>query len=158
MVSIRLLDFLQNTLMSRLMIPVIHPAYAAHLVGGSPGEFPADRTPSETCFEIVSDNYAHKPIHPHAIRSFRERLDHKLLVLRSPSLHDLLRTRINYRPHIVLNIFLLPTFIVKGHSTRGQRFQHHSNVDFWPTCDTYMKIWNANLDEFLHKLKHPFPR
>src|SRR6266478_7225025 len=133
MVSIRLLDFLQNTLMSRLTIPAIHPAYAAHLVEDSPEGFPADRTPSGTCFEIVSDHYAHKPIHPHAIRSFRERLDHKFLVLCSPSRHDLLRTRINNRPDIVCHIFLLPTFIVEGHSTRGQRFEHLPNIDFWPT-------------------------
>jgi hypothetical protein len=47
---------------------------------------------------------------------------------------------------------------VKGHSARGQRFEDISYVDFGVTGDTYTKIWNMKLDEFLQKLKHPFAR
>jgi len=47
---------------------------------------------------------------------------------------------------------------MEGYLARGQRLEDTSYVDFWPTRDTYMKIWYMKVDEFLHKLKNPFAR
>ena len=97
-------------------------------------------------------------IYVHPVSSFREHLNHEFLVLCPPSPHDRLRIRVDDRLDIVHDVLLLPTLVVKGHPTRGQRFEDISYVNFWATRDTYTKIWKTKLDEFLHELKHAFAR
>ena len=97
-------------------------------------------------------------IHIHSIRSLGERLDHKFLVLGSPSSHDLFRFRINNRPNIGRDIFFLSALIMKRHPAKGKGFEDVSNVDFWPARDTNSKIRKAKFDEFLHKPKYFFAR
>jgi hypothetical protein len=52
----------------------------------------------------------------------------------------------------------LSALIVERHSARGQRLEDISYVNFWATCDTYMKVWYMKVDKLLHKLKDPFAR
>src|SRR5580658_5040024 len=99
--------------------------------------------------------HKNKLIHIHPVSSFRERLNHNFLVILLPSLHVCIRIRVNDRPNIVCNIFLLSSFIVKRHPERGQGLNGISYIDLGAAPDTYMKIWKAKVDEFLQKLKHP---
>jgi hypothetical protein len=45
---------------------------------------------------------------------------------------------------------------MKRYSTRGQRVEDLSNVDFGAAGDTNMKMWKAKIDEFLNKPENPF--
>jgi len=47
---------------------------------------------------------------------------------------------------------------MERHPARGQRLKDISYVNFWATCDTYMKVWYMKVDELIHKLKNPFAR
>ena len=70
----------------------------------------------------------------HPIGSFRERLDHQLLVFISPSPH--LCIRVNHRGNIVDNVLPLSTLVVKGHRTRCQRPKGSTDVDLGATGNT----------------------
>jgi hypothetical protein len=52
----------------------------------------------------------------------------------------------------------LSALIVERHLARSQGLKDVSYVNFWATCDTYMKVWYMKVDELLHKLKDPFAR
>jgi hypothetical protein len=45
---------------------------------------------------------------------------------------------------------------MKRHSTRGQRVEDISNVDFGAAGDTNMEMREAKIDEFLNKPENPF--
>ena len=122
------------------MTPVIRPGYDEHLVEGSAEGFPADRTPTDTFLKMSTSVTSVKQFNLHAIGSFRECPNHKLLVLCLPSLHDWLGIRVNNRPNIVFNILLLSTLIMKRYLARGQRFKDILYIDFSSTRDTDMKI------------------
>jgi len=47
---------------------------------------------------------------------------------------------------------------MEGHSAGGQRLKDIPYIEFWATSDTYTKVWNLKVDEFLHKLKNPIAR
>src|SRR6202522_1143340 len=99
--------------------------------------------------------HKHKLIHTHSISSFGERLNHKFLVFLLPSPHVCIQIRVNDRPDIVCNIFLLSSLIVKRHPERGQRLNGISYIDFGAARDANMNIWKAKVDKFLQKQKNP---
>ena len=94
--------------------------YAGHLAESSDGGIPADRTPTETCFKFLN-KYHECELGSAYIPSalFRECLNYKFLVLFPPSAHNLFRIRVNDRPNVVRNIFLLSSLVMKRHS--GER-------------------------------------
>jgi hypothetical protein len=49
----------------------------------------------------------------------------------------------------------LSALIVKRHSTRGQRLEDFPYVYFGAARDTYMKMREMKVDEFLHELRNP---
>jgi len=42
---------------------------------------------------------------------------------------------------------------MEAHPTRGKRLKDLAYIDFWPTCNTNMKIWNVKLDQLFDELK-----
>ena len=144
--------------MSHPKTPVIHRVYVGRLVEDSAGGFPADRTPTETCFKVSTIITIVKQFDLHSISSFGKRLNDKFLVLWPPSPHDLLRIRVNNRPNVVCNILPLSSLVMKRYSTRSQRFKDILYVDLWSARDAYMKITKREVDEFFQKLKHHFAR
>jgi hypothetical protein len=48
--------------------------------------------------------------------------------------------------------------IVERHPAGSQRLEDISYVNFWATCDAYMKVRYVKVHELLHKLKDPFAR
>jgi len=92
----------------------------------------------------------------HAIGSFRERLNHEVLILRPPPLHDWFRIRVDHRSDIIRNVLLLSSLVMKGYSERGKWIKDVSYVDLWPACDANMKIWKVKLDKLLDELKDTF--
>ena len=144
--------------MSRPETLAIRPRCDGRLVEDSNEAFPADRTPNDTCSHYSTEITAVDQFNLHSVRSFRERLDHKFLVLLPPSLHDLLRIRVDNRPNIVCNILLLSSFVVKGYSERSQRFKDAAYVELWSASDTNMKILKREIEELLQKLKHHLAR
>jgi len=143
--------------MSHPMILAIHPGYAEHLVEDSVAGFPIGNIPNETCLLIEYAILAYR-ICLHAISPFRERLDHEILILGSPSLHDWFRIRVNHGPNIVHDIFLLSALVMKGHRAGCKRIEDVSYVNLWATCDTDMKIWEVKLDKLLHKQEDALAR
>jgi hypothetical protein len=71
----------------------------------------------------------------HAISLLRECLDYKSSVIFPPSLH--LGVRLNNRPHIFEDIFLLSTLIMNREVARRQRFESSPDVDLRSTCYAY---------------------
>jgi len=47
---------------------------------------------------------------------------------------------------------------MERHPARGHELKDISYVNFWATCDTYMKVWYMKVDEILQKLKDAFAR
>jgi hypothetical protein len=47
---------------------------------------------------------------------------------------------------------------VERHLTGSQRLEDIPYIDFWATCDTYMKVWYIKVNELLYKLNNPLVR
>ena len=65
----------------------------------------------------------------HAVGSFRQRLDHQIFIIRSPSSHCSTRGRVDDVSNVVGDVSLLSAFIVQGDRTKCQRLEHSSDVD-----------------------------
>ena len=92
--------------------------------------------------------------HLHPIGSVGERLDDQVLILDSPFAHP--RVRVDDSANVLGDVLLLPSLVVKGHLTGRQGLQSNSDVDFWATRDTYMKIWEEKFDKLLHEIQDQF--
>ena len=89
----------------------------------------------------------------HSVCSFRQRLDHQILIVRPPSPHRRARGRVDNVSNVVLDVLFLSAFIVQGNGTECQRFDDSSDVDLRATGRTNVKFWQVKVDEFLHELK-----
>ena len=97
---------------------------------------------------------AWKATHVHSVGSFGERLDDESLILLTPPLQPLVR--INDRTDVIDDVFLLSVLVVEGDAVGCQGIKGGSYVNFGTTCDTYVKIWEADTDKVLNKVKHLF--
>ena len=127
----------------------VHEEYVAGLAGNSAGEFPIGRKPIETCDNISEIDVPVALGHSHPIGLVGERLDDQFLIFLAPLAH--IRVRVDDRADIINDVLLLPSFLVKGHSTSRQRFQGSSDVDFRSTRDAYMKMGEGKFDQLLHE-------
>ena len=50
----------------------------------------------------------------HSISSFRQRLDHQILIICSPSSHCCTRGRVDDIPNVLSDVFFLSAFVVQG--------------------------------------------
>jgi hypothetical protein len=64
----------------------------------------------------------------------------------------------NKRAHIVRDILLLSTLIVKGYGVWGQRFQDGLDIELRATGDTDVEVWEAKVNQFADELKYLFSR
>ena len=87
----------------------------------------------------------------HSVRFFGQHLDNQLLVPIPPSPH--LAVRVYDSVHVVANIPLLSTFIMKRNSTIGKWLENIFDVSLWAASNTYMQVWNAQVDKVLQKAK-----
>jgi hypothetical protein len=90
----------------------------------------------------------------HPVSSFRERLDDKLPVLLAPSPH--LLVGMNNRTNIIHDIFLLSTLIMERHAESCQTPKSSLYIDLGSTCDTYVKVWEAQANEVISKIENLF--
>jgi hypothetical protein len=93
--------------------------YVADLVGNSVEEIPVGRIPIGTCGNVNEEDVSFETGHAHPVGFLVECLDHQFLILLSPFSHPLVR--VNYRAHILDDVLLLPSLVVKRHSTGCQR-------------------------------------
>ena len=133
--------------------PVIREApeeYVADLAGNSVVAILVGRKPIGTCGNVSEEDVSFETGHAHPIGFLGERLDHQFLILLSPSAHP--HVRADDGADILDDVFLLPSFVVKRHSTGRQRFYNSSDVDFRATGDTDMKILEGKLDKLLDEI------
>jgi hypothetical protein len=121
--------------------------YVADSAGNNAVEPLVDRKPIGTCADVSKEDEVFETGHAHPIGFLGQRLDHQFLILLSPFTHS--RVRTDDGADILNNVFRLPSFLVKGHSAGSQRFNNSSDVEFGPTGDTYMKVWEGKFDELL---------
>src|ERR1700677_1069865 len=92
-------------------------------------------------------------MHSHSISSFCQRLDHKIFIILSPSLHRHTRGQVHDVSNVVLDIHFLSAFIMQGDGTKCQRLEDSSDVDLWPTGRANVKPLHVKVDEFLYELE-----
>ena len=90
----------------------------------------------------------------HPIRSLGERLDDEVPVLLAPSPH--LLVGMNNRTNIFQDIFLLSTLVMEGHAESRQRLESSLYVDLGSTRDRYVKVWEAQANKIINKIKDLF--
>src|SRR6266849_4032674 len=91
----------------------------------------------------------------HAVSSLRKCLNDKLPILLAPSLH--LRVRIDNRPDVIHDIFLLSAFVMQGHAKRCQRLEGTSYVELGSTRDANVQIWDAQANEIFDEMEDLLP-
>jgi hypothetical protein len=133
--------------------PVIWEAleeYVADSAGNNAVEPLVGKKPIGTCGDVSKKDEVFETGHAHPIGFLGQRLDHQFLILLSPFTHS--RVRSDDRADILDDVFRLPRSLVKRHSTGSQRIYNSSDVDFGPTGDTYMKVWEGKFDKLLYEI------
>jgi hypothetical protein len=64
---------------------------------------------------------------------------------------------VNNGGDIVDDILLLSGFIVKRNGVRSQVLKDCLDIDLWATCNAYVQIWKAEINQLIDKLKDFFP-
>ena|SRR6266702_1233060 len=90
----------------------------------------------------------------HSVRFLRQLVDDQLLLITPPSPH--LIVRVNDITHVVGNILLLSTFIMKRNSTTSQWPKDIFDIDLRAASNTNMQVWKAQADKVLQKVKDIF--
>ena len=122
-------------------------------MGSNVAVCPTGRIPIGTCKHYEKLLLALGRIRSHSVGPFCQRLDHKILIIVSPSPHCHTRGRIHDISNVVLNVRFLSAFIVQGNRTERQRLDDSSDVDLRATGCTNVKLWEVKVDEFLHELE-----
>ena len=84
----------------------------------------------------------------HAISFLRERLHDQFLVIPSPSI--VIGNDIDLGSDIFGDIFLVPSFFMKGDPERCQRLETVAGVYLWPTCNAYVEILEAEINKVFY--------
>ena len=142
--------------MFRRVILEAPEVFVANLAGDNVVETLVGRKPIGTCGELSKGDECIETRHAHPIGFLGECLDHQYLILLSPLAHP--RVRVNHRADKLNDVLLLPSFVMKRHSTSRQRLYNSPDVDFRPTGETYVKMWEGKFDQLLHEIEYDLPR